>query len=128
MRRAGRSWEIVYDGGSLQSVQTAVGADLGLSVLSPLSLVPAIEAVGENAGLPPLPTADLALYSRKSPSQSTVQRLASFLISAVARWENDAHLGSDHALSAPGGPEPRFNGRLDVIPTNGSHDGTRSSR
>ncbi len=39
LRKAGRSWEIVYDGGSLSSVQTAVEADLGLSILSPLSLV-----------------------------------------------------------------------------------------
>ena len=67
-----------------------VKADLGLSILSPLSLVPGIEIAGKNKGLPRLPTADLALYSRKSPSQPTVQRLASFLVSAVARWEHDA--------------------------------------
>jgi len=90
LQKAGRSWDIVYDGGSLQSVQSAVKADLGLSILSPLSLAPGIEIAGKNAVLPRLPTADLALYSRKSPSQPAVQRLASFLVSAVARWEHDA--------------------------------------
>src|SRR5258708_13286635 len=37
LQTAGRTWEIVYVGGSLNSVQTAGEADLGLSVLSPLS-------------------------------------------------------------------------------------------
>jgi DNA-binding transcriptional LysR family regulator len=85
LRKAGRSWEIVFDGASLPSVQTAVAADLGLSILSPISLVPGIEIAGKKAGLPPLPTSDLALYRRKSPSQPMVERLASFIASAVAR-------------------------------------------
>jgi DNA-binding transcriptional LysR family regulator len=98
LRKAGRSWEIVFDGASLPSVQTAVEADLGLSILSPLSLVPGIEIASKKAGLPPLPTSNLALYRRKSPSQPMVERLASFIASAVARWENDARQ-ADTALS-----------------------------
>ena len=90
LRKAGRSWEIVFDCASLSSVQTAIEADLGLSILSPLWLVPGIDIAGKKAGLPPLPTSDLALYSHKSPSQPTVGKLASFMASAVARWENDA--------------------------------------
>ena len=90
LRNAGRSWEIVFDGASLPSVQTAVQADLGLSILAPFSLIPGIEVVAKKAGLPPLPTSDLALYSRKSSTQPMVERLASFIASAVARWENDA--------------------------------------
>jgi DNA-binding transcriptional LysR family regulator len=90
LRKAGRTWEIVYDGGSLTSVQTGVEADLGLSVLSPLSLVPGIEIAGKKAGLPPLPSADLSLYSRKSPAEPMVQRLATYITEAVGRWENDA--------------------------------------
>ena len=89
LRKAGRSWEIVYDSSSLSSVQTAVGADLGLSILSPFWLVPGIDIAGKKTGLPPLPTSELALYSRKSPPQPRVQRLASFLANAVGRWEND---------------------------------------
>ena len=99
LRKAGRSWEIVFDCASLSSVQTAIEADLGLSILSPLWLVPGIDIAGKMAGLPPLPTSDLALYSRKSPSQPTVERLASFIANAVDRWENDAReAGGAHSL------------------------------
>jgi DNA-binding transcriptional LysR family regulator len=94
LRKAGRTWEIVYDGGSLSALQTAVKADLGLSVFSRLCLVPGIEQVDEKSGLPGLPQADLSLYSRKSPSQPMVQRLASLLIEAVDRWEHSARPGS----------------------------------
>jgi DNA-binding transcriptional LysR family regulator len=90
LRKAGRSWDIVYDSPSLSSVQTAVKADLGLSILSPLWLVPGLDIAGKKAGLPLLPTSDLALYSRKSPSRPSVQRLASFIADAVGRWENGA--------------------------------------
>jgi DNA-binding transcriptional LysR family regulator len=91
LRNAGRSWEIVFDGASLPSVQTAIQADLGLSVLVPISLIPGIEIVDKNAGLPPLPTSDLAFYSRESPSHPMVERLISFIASAVARWQNEAN-------------------------------------
>jgi DNA-binding transcriptional LysR family regulator len=90
LQKAGRTWEIVYDGGSLASIQSAVGADLGLSVLSALSLKPGIEIAGKKAGLPPLPTSNLALYSRKNPSDPSVQMLAGFIAEEVARWESDS--------------------------------------
>ena len=90
LRNAGRSWEIVFDGASLPSVQTAIQADLGLSVLAPISLVPGIEIVDKKAGLPPLPTSDLAIYTRESPSHPMVKRLSSFIASAVERWQNEA--------------------------------------
>ena len=90
LRNAGRSWEIVFDGASLPSVQTAIQADLGLSVLAPISLVPGIEVVDKKVGLPPLPTSDLAFYSRESPSHPMIERLISFIASAVERWQNEA--------------------------------------
>ena len=88
LRKAGRSWEIVYDSPSISSVQMAVEADLGLSILSPFWLVPGIDIAGKKAKLPALPTSHLALYSRKSPPQPSVQRLASFLANRVGRWED----------------------------------------
>jgi DNA-binding transcriptional LysR family regulator len=96
LRKAGRSWEIVYDSPSISSVQMAVEADLGLSILSPFWLVPGIDIAGKKARLPALPTSHLALYSRKSPPQPSVQRLASFLANRVGRWEDE----SRQALSA----------------------------
>jgi DNA-binding transcriptional LysR family regulator len=91
LRNAGRSWEIVFDGASLPSVQTAIQADLGLSVLAPISLVPGIEVVDKKVGLPPLPTSDLAFYSLESNTHPVVKRLVSFIASAVARWQNAAN-------------------------------------
>jgi DNA-binding transcriptional LysR family regulator len=96
LRKAGRSWEIVYDSPSISSVQMAVEADLGLSILSPFWLVPGIDIAGKKARLPALPTSHLALYSRKSPPQPSVQKLASFLANRVGRWEDE----SRQALSA----------------------------
>src|ERR1044071_3117908 len=89
LQKAGRSWEIVYVGGSLNSVQTAVEADLGLSVLSPLSLSEGIAIANKNSGRPRLPTADLAIYSRRTPNHPMVQRLTAFLVESVNAWEAD---------------------------------------
>jgi DNA-binding transcriptional LysR family regulator len=94
LRDAGRTWEIIHDGGSLTSVQTGVGADLGLSILPPHSLVPGIEIAGKKARLPALPTSKLSVYTLKSPSEPLVPRLASFLVEAVARWENEVRLAA----------------------------------
>jgi DNA-binding transcriptional LysR family regulator len=89
LQKAGRTWEIVYVGGSLNSVQTAVEADLGLSVLSPLSLAEGIVIADKNSGLLKLPTADLAIYSRRTPNHPTVHRLTAFLVQSVAGWDAD---------------------------------------
>jgi DNA-binding transcriptional LysR family regulator len=104
LHNAGRTWEIVFDGGSLTSVQKAVESDLGFSVLSQQSLVPGIRQVNKKLGLPTLPQAELSLYSRRSPSETMVQRLAFLLIEAVGRWENSAH-----AVRDPTTLHPTFN-------------------
>src|SRR6266481_4868437 len=80
LQKAGRTWEIVYVGGSLNFVQTGVEADLGLSVLSPLSLTQGIVIAGNSSSLPTLPTADLAIYSRRTPSHPIVPLLTAFLV------------------------------------------------
>ena len=97
LQKAGRTWEIVYVGGSLNSVQTAVEADLGLSVLSPLSLAEGIVIADKNSGLPKLPTADLAIYSRRTPNHPMVQRLTAFLVESLTAWE------ADYRSSGPAG-------------------------
>jgi DNA-binding transcriptional LysR family regulator len=115
LQKAGRTWQIVYVGGSLNSVQTGVQADLGLSVLSPLSLTQGIVIAGNSSGLPTLPTADLAIYSRRTPSHLMVPRLTTFLVESVAAWEADyrssgparvpgrVKLGEDRFSSSPRG-------------------------
>ena len=45
----------------------------------------------KKAGLPPLPTSDLAFYTRESPSHPMVEKLISFIANAVERWQNEAN-------------------------------------
>lgn len=90
LQKAGRTWEIVYDGGSIHAIQSAVEADLGLSVLTAISLKPGIEQVSKKAGLPPLPSCDLALYYRRNLAIPAVQKLADFISEQVALQENDS--------------------------------------
>jgi DNA-binding transcriptional LysR family regulator len=93
LQKAGRAYEIVFVGGNLNSVQAAVSADLGLSVLSPLSLAHGIEVLGRDSGLPKLPSADLAIYSRKKASHPMIPRLTTFLVESLKAWETN-HLES----------------------------------
>jgi hypothetical protein len=43
----------------------------------------------KKSGLPKLPTADLAIYSRRTPNHPMVQRLTAFLVESVSAWEAD---------------------------------------
>ena len=97
LQKANRPYEIVFVGGSLNSVQTAVLADLGLSVLSPLSLTEGLAILDSTSGLPKLPSADLAIYSRKKLSHPMVPRLTTYLVESLAAWE------ADHRSSEVGG-------------------------
>ncbi len=87
LQKAGRPYEIVFVGGSLNSVQTAVLADLGLSVLSPLSLAEGLTVLDNASGLPKLPGADLAIYSRKKLGHPMVLQLTTFLVESLAALE-----------------------------------------
>ena len=53
-------------------------------------MVPGIKLVGKNCGLPSLPQVDLAFYSRKSGSHPIVEKMADFILNAVAGWQNNA--------------------------------------
>jgi DNA-binding transcriptional LysR family regulator len=91
LQRVGRTWEFVYDGnGSMLAIQSAVEADLGFSVFTPISLKPGIKIVGKKAGLPPLRRLDLAFYYRKNLASSAVPKLADFIAEQVARLENES--------------------------------------
>jgi DNA-binding transcriptional LysR family regulator len=87
LQKAGRTYEIVFVGGNLNAIQTAVEADLGLSVLSPLSISKGMVVLGHDSGLPELPSADLAIYSRNKPNDPMVPQLTAFLVDSLAAWE-----------------------------------------
>jgi len=91
LQKAGRTWEIVYDGGSIHAIQSAVEADLGLSVLTAISLKSGIEQVSKKAGLPLLPSCDLALYYQKTLATPAVQKLADFIAEQVAVQEKESN-------------------------------------
>lgn len=97
LQKAGRTWEIVYDGGSIHAIQSAVEADLGLTVLSSISLKPGIEIVGKKACLPSLPFCELALYYRKNLTIPAVQKLADFIVERVTHLESESRQASERA-------------------------------
>ena len=97
LRKAGRTWEIAYEAESIPAILSAVEADLGLTVVTPAVLGAGIKVVGKKAGLPTLPSADLALYYRKSVVAPAVQRLADFLIEQVADSDQKAVVSPDAA-------------------------------
>ena len=99
LQKAGRTWEIVYDGGSIHAIQSAVEADLGLSVLTAISLKPGIEIAGKKVGLPPLPPCELAFYYRKHLTVPAVQKLAEFIVEQVTHLENGSRKASDRPSS-----------------------------
>ena len=90
LQKAGRTFEIVFVGGNLNAIQSGVEVDLGLSVLSPLSVSQGMVALDSSSGLPELPSANLAIYSRKKPNHPMVLPLTSFLVDSVATWEKSA--------------------------------------
>jgi len=96
LQKAGRAYEIVFVGGNLNAIQTGVEADLGISVLSRLSLSQRMVVLESEAGLPDLQSADLAIYSRKNTGPSDGSALTTFLVESVAAWERDSQPSVRH--------------------------------
>lgn len=89
LEKAGRPWQIVYSSASLPSIQAAVQAGLGVSVLGRSSLLPGMKPVSPKACLPLLPDTSIALYSRKSPGDPLISSLAASIEEATNRWQQE---------------------------------------
>jgi hypothetical protein len=87
MEKAGGPWQVVYSSASLASIQAAVQAGLGISILGKSSVLSGMCVISPRAGLPALPDSALALYSRKSPFESLVRSLSTFVANAIAEWQ-----------------------------------------
>ena len=87
LQKASRTWEVVYSGSSLTTIQSALQADLGYAVLPTYSIGPGAKAVPKNAGLPALPQVNLSLYMRKSPIETLAKRVGSFIAESAKRWQ-----------------------------------------
>lgn len=85
LEKSGRTWEVVYSSASLPSIQAAVQADLGVTVLGKSSVLPGMKVVGPKGTLPALPDTSIVIYRRKSPEASLAVSLGKFIAGAVNR-------------------------------------------
>jgi len=69
---SGRSWHIAYTSSSLAGIQAAIGAGLGLSILSELSLLPEHRVLTAREGFGPIEKTELVLAARPEASRATL--------------------------------------------------------
>jgi DNA-binding transcriptional LysR family regulator len=82
--RHGIAWTVDFRSQSLASLWAAVTAGLGVTVRTPEGLPPQLTALGEAAGLPPLPSTSLALFERPTQSSPAAAWLAKLLTETLA--------------------------------------------
>jgi DNA-binding transcriptional LysR family regulator len=84
---AGRTWHIAYTSPNFASVQAAVAAGLGVSILPDTSILAEHRVLGSKNGLPPVENTELALLTAPAASAATrriAQLLANFCTTAYA--------------------------------------------
>jgi DNA-binding transcriptional LysR family regulator len=96
LEKAGRPWQIVYSSTSLASIQSAVEADLGISILGRSSLLPGMKAIKSRAAVPALPDIAVALYASKTANPALVQSLSAFLSQTFASREKKKRAVARH--------------------------------
>jgi DNA-binding transcriptional LysR family regulator len=87
LEKAGRSSRIVFSSASLASIQSAVQADIGVSILGKSSVLSGMKVIKPSKALPALPDTAVAIYSCKSASPSMVRSLSALLSKAIADWQ-----------------------------------------
>ena len=75
LEEAGRSWRVAYTSTSVDSIQAAVQADIGISAFSEHSVCAGLRSVDQSAALPLLPDLKVALYQNRSLPGATVAGL-----------------------------------------------------
>jgi DNA-binding transcriptional LysR family regulator len=75
---AGRAWHMAYTSSSLAGIQAAVGAGLGLAILSEISIQPEHRVLSANDGFAPINKTEMALMASPNASPATL-RLANVL-------------------------------------------------
>jgi DNA-binding transcriptional LysR family regulator len=76
---SGRAWHIAYTSSSLAGIQAAIGAGLGLSILSEMSIQPDHRVLTAKEGFGPIDKTELALVASPDASPATL-RLADLLV------------------------------------------------
>jgi len=78
---AGRSWHMAYSSSSLVGIQAAVGAGLGLGILSEIAILPNHRILTAKDGFAPIDKTEMALVAAPDASPATLRladRLAEF--------------------------------------------------
>lgn len=76
---SGHSWHVAYTSSSLAGIQAAIGAGLGLSILSDISILPEHRVLTAKEGFGPIDKTELALVASPDASRATL-RLADELV------------------------------------------------
>jgi DNA-binding transcriptional LysR family regulator len=83
LERAERTWHVAYTSPNLVSIQAAVSAGLGVSILPELAVLPDHRLLGPEEGFPPVPDTEVALVT--APGAGTATRnLADLLLEFYA--------------------------------------------
>lgn len=86
LEKIGRPWQVVYSSSSLTSLQAAVRAGLGITVLGQSALGPKMEPIPAKHKFPKLPETSDAIYRRQS-LDPLARHLSNFIGEAVDRWQ-----------------------------------------
>lgn len=85
LEQTGRQWRIVYISSSLQSIQAAISADIGIGVSGKGSVTSGMKVIQETAGLPALPVIGVALYRHQSSTGVLIHSLSDFIAQSLNR-------------------------------------------
>jgi len=75
---AGRTWHVAYTSPNLASIQAAVSAGLGVSILPDVAILPEHRVIERAHGFPPITNTELALVAAENASPAT-RRLGELL-------------------------------------------------
>jgi DNA-binding transcriptional LysR family regulator len=85
LQRTGRTWTLVYTGNSVPSIQAAVVAGLGVSVLGAYSVQTGMRVVQDE--FPDLPGMDIMLYGEEKFGGAIAKALVNFVLRSVQEQE-----------------------------------------
>jgi DNA-binding transcriptional LysR family regulator len=78
-----RPWRIVYTSPSLNGLQAAVQAGLGVTVLPKEMVPPGFVLLGPEQGLPPLPDTEIVLYRAPGALPRAAELLAEHIVHSL---------------------------------------------
>lgn len=101
---AARAWRIVFTSPSLNGLQAAVKAGLGITVLPREMVSPGLVLVGPDQGLPALPDTEIVLYRAPGALSRAAEILAEHVVHSLESAARAPALGPDgSAAFAPSG-------------------------